>query len=543
MRHYRTLTIVPDFREPPVGGVAMRRDDTAIAAAAMFSRFPSRSSRALNLRFISRGPTETSALRAFLLQTRGNWGAFYVPSWYRDFGGVGDITTGSSILTIDRDPSEWLETDRPDTHGRTIYVYSPGGSLHVARILSAVAGSGTWELTLDLPFPFSAEAEECLCGIAWFVHLAGPELTFEHLTPDRCEVDVAVIEGLNYRSSSSTHSIAPVTVYESEPFVSLLEEDSDPWSANADARACVAIGPDEYGEAQDLNFSNSWSFRLAAGVVSMESGAESLTSSLFNGTDAVEMLSGAFDALGTEVLAWQQDFDTIRIRWRIAGTPQVLNFTGRTPVCFQNWTMNGAISAGDGDVVVYYLRRRESKVFARYQRDSFATEYVVAISPILPLALLGNAINGQSHELRALSGTHTRLTFSSDPYQLPPPRARDTAIADEDTSAAVNLMVIDAAATDEAGADDSSAAGSESVAAAVNFMVVDGEAIDDSEASGSETVTGALNFMVIDADGTGEDEISADEALSASYNQIAVDAAGEDTAAATETTSGSYGPP
>lgn len=540
MNQYRALEIVPDFTDPPVGGVYVPRSDTAISAGEIFSRWPGRNARTQTFQFSLRGPTEVRALRSFIAKVRGSWEPFFVPSWTRDFGSSGTVAAGDTTMTIDRDPSAWTATDRPDTFGRTVYVYTPARGLHVARVRSAANnGDGTWTLTIARPFPWAADLSKCLTGVAWFAHFAGDDYEWRHITPDRAIVELGVIEGRNTRAGAGEYAIEPVEIYETEPFDTLVEEDADPWTN--DARTMTCLGPDEWGTAQDLNFSNPWTFTLAAGTLLVTSGAEAETSVAFDGTDATDMISGAFDALGKEAVAWQKDFETIRLRWYQAGTPTAIEISGRTPVLFQNWTMNGAISAGDGDVVLFYLRPGESKVFTRAQRDAFATERVAAILPVRPLALLGNDTEGQTHILRAISAHHTRLEIRSEPYLLPPPRARDEATGTETTEAAVNLMVIDASALEDA-QTDAGAAGTETTDGSVNFMVVDGAAEDDSQAQGTETVTGELVFMVIEAS-SDDDEIAADETTVGAYNLIGVDASGTDSATATETTSGTYGPP
>jgi hypothetical protein len=540
MNYYRVLDIVPDFASPTGGGVYVPRSDTAIAAGEIFSRWPGRNARTQSFQFELRGPSEVKALREFISAVRGPWEPFFCPSWTRDFGAQGEVDAGTNEMVIDVDPAAWTAADRPDTFGRTIYVYTAARQLHVARIRTTDDnGDGTWTVELDRPFPWDADLGRCLTGVAWFVHCAGGDYEWNHLTPDRAAIELAVIEGRNTRVQSGEHEIAVVEIYDSEPFDTLVETSADPWTT--DPRFSQCLGPDEFNEAQDLNFNNGWSFTLHDGEVTIASGTETETSALFDGDDTVEMISGAFDALGKEALAWQDDFETIRLRWYQAGTPSSIAIPGRTPVLFQNWTMNGAISAGDGDVVAYYVRPGESKLFARYQRDAFATEYEAAVLPIAPLALLGNSLEGQNHVVRAISAHHTRLEIVSEPYLLPPPRVTDAATGTEALVAEVNLMVMDASALEDAESDGGAQA-TETVGGAVNFMVVDREAQDDSQAQGSETVTGVLNFMVVDAEGN-EDEILTDESLSGAYNQIAVDGEGGDAATATEITTGTYGLP
>lgn len=543
MRLYRTFEIAPDFRRPPEGGVYVPRTDTTISGAATFSRWPSRNARTQTFTLVLKGPTEVRTFREFLGAVRGNWQPFYIPSWTRDFGATNTVAIGDRTIRIDENPSDWVASDRPDTFGRTVYIFTPANQLLVARVLTSTNnGDGTWDLLLDRPFPWAADLAKCLCGIAWFVHFAGQEFMMEHVAPDRLEVEVGVIEGRNRSSIEATYAITPVAIYESEPFDTLIEEDADPWVA--DFRTVAALGPDNYNTAQDLNFSVPWTFTLEDGDVTFTDGVATETSALYDGDDTPTWISGAFDGLGREALAWQSSFETTRLRWYDSGTPQALNLTARTAVLFQNWTINGSITAGDADVVCYYLKPGDAKIFARYQRDSFATEYTAAVSPVSLLALVGNAISGQNHVLRAISSRHTRLSFQSEDYLLPIPRQRDETTSQERIDGAVNLMVIDEAADEDT---DTTARATETLTGAVNFMVIDlpVDEIEDTEARGTETLTGALNFMVIDADGTNEDdEISSSETTTGAYNQIARDASSsDDETTSTETITGSYAPP
>ena len=533
MKAYRTLTIAPDFRRPPEGGVYVPRSDTAISSAAIYSRWPSRNARTQTLTMQLRGPSEVRDFRDFLNKARGNWAAFYCPSWMRDFGGVGSVSSGSRTMRIDADPTTWLSAgNRPDTYGRTVYVFNEARQLFVARILSASnAGGGNWDLSLDIPFPWAANLTTALCGIAWFVHFAGDEFTMEHIAPDRVEVEVGVIEGRNLTDVEGTTALpGQATIYQSEPFESVVEENAEPWKS--DFRTMVALGPEDYQTAQGLNFSQPWTFTLTGGTVTMVNGATSLTSSLYNGDNTPDYISGAFDGSANEAIAWQQDFDTIRLRWFNSGTPQTLEIAGRTPLLFQNWTVNGAIVAGNADVILYYLKPGDSKIFARYQRDAFATEYTAATSPVEPLALIDNTTSGQKHVLRAMSTRHTRLGFYSENYLIPLEPQGDQALGTESVTIAANQIAVDAISQGD------TANATETTSAAVNFMVIDATASGDA-AAGTEQTSGAVNFMVIDISAGSSDNANAAETTSAAYNLIAIDATAVDTANATETTTGS----
>lgn len=535
MLYFRSLTTPPNFARTPQAGTVVERNDLAIGQTDLQARWPSFPQKTLRALWTFRGPTEVRAHRVFLSQVRGSWQPVYVPTWHRDFGATGDISIGDDQLTIDLDIGPKLTSNRPDSFGRTVFIHTPAGNTLIRRVLTSSGVGPTFTLTLDRPFTEAFTAQEALCGFCLFARLSTDDIRHTHSTPDRLDTDLTFLEIRARQESEGTFSCTGQDIEASESFVTVLEENEDPWQS--DFRSATCLGPAAYSAAQPYNFVDAWTATLAAGAVTL-TGSSTETSTLYDGDDTVEMITLAFDVLGDEALAWQSDFDTVRLRWFDGGTPQALDIVGaRTPVLFQNWTINGAIDGGDADLVLYYLKGNDAKVFARYQREDFATEHIAIRTPIMPLALIGNNLNDTVHELRAMSTRLTRLTFSSTAYVEVVPPAVDRATSAETTTGEITergvLLAPDP--TDTAGA----AVGIGGTIAS-GSTVVSENPTDDLGAS--TAIDGTLTEKGVDEAPAGE-TISADTSSEGSYTEKAEDIAGGDTAGANTSITGSYAIP
>jgi hypothetical protein len=208
--------------------------------------------------------------------------------------------------------------------------------------------------------------------------------------------------------------------------------------ASADAphsyapRRPVQLGPNNYSAAQSIPYSEQWFFEVSGTSVTIgrQDGLgfpPTIVSSLYDSAFETLHLTGCFDAVSREVLAWDlgenvSGVPEVRVGHFIAGVENWLTFEGFNPVAFNTWPIDGdAATAGDAETGVFYLRRGFPYLFFRTKGDDFATEYVVARSPSAPFALHSAAINGAYLEIRGLDVGHRKTAWRSlyDPA-IPP---------------------------------------------------------------------------------------------------------------------------
>lgn len=106
---------------------------------------------------------------------------------------------------------------------------------------------------------------------------------------------------------------------------------------------------------------------------------------LFAGGTRPAKVTICFDRFSNPVLAIQKDATTIEVKWTVSGTINTVDFAGLSPVLFFNGIFSG-ITLSVTDAVCFYVKTAGTAIFARFQRDAFATEYTVNAS--LPAGVL-----------------------------------------------------------------------------------------------------------------------------------------------------------
>lgn len=530
MLYFRTLAVPPDFANPPSIGVTANFSRLSGSPAPSLIRWvEDHEPKERSATFVLRGPLEVRTIRNHVRLHRGAWRPFYMPSWTQDFRSATTVAIGDDAVDIDSNINSFLTGNRPDTYGRTVFFYSPARSLFVARVLATASnGAGGYTLTLDRPFSFAADLSECICGFAWLVRFSGAEFAYQHDAPDRMRLDTSLIEVVNTAATDQELTISGSSIGESKAFVSLIESDDDP--NRSDMRSCAFLGPEFYSTAQSENFTHPWAATLAGGIVTLTDGDDSQVSTLYDGTNFVRHISAAFDVLGNEALVWEKDFDTIRLRYFSGVTATGVEWAGRTPILFQNFTINGEISGGEADITAYYLKTGESKLYARIQSESFATERVSANLPVMLLGLIDNNVFDSHHYLRAISTRHTRVQLVSAIYALAFGVQRDEA---EATTTVSGDYILSAVTADDAA--DATTGETTVTGAYLPTVVNDGT---EDEASATASATGEYVFAAID--GAEIDSATATVQVTGAYPQTGVPYTAEDGASATATTTGQY---
>lgn len=534
---YATFPVAPDFQDKMTLGESSRRASIAVAwGAPMEARWPAESRRTAAATITLRGPTEIRNFREFLMQIRGKWRPFQWPSWTRDFRATGTSAVGDTTLVVQRNFEEFLADDTPDAAGRNIWCYTPGRTLWIGRVQDAVDDGGNSTITVQPPLPFAEDLTRCIWGFCWFARFAEDEITWDHITPDRARVQIGIVEARNQQDREIDQTIEGVDIYESNALTRVQEFATRP--ELDDLLTFETIGPDAWATPQEFAFSADWVGTLSLAGFEWVGPATSHASALWDGDpEEVEHVTGAFDVLGREALAWQEDADTIRARWYNAGVPQSLEFTGRSPMLFQNWVINGDISGGEADLMIYYIKDGESKIYARAQRDAFATEYIATTTPVMPLWLTTIGINpdGDRVRIEGMTVCHNLGRWESGLYNppIPPPTER--------MAGSIEAAWTYEFPTIEGASGDAGSGGEITLEAEYLFeapTVVD-IAISDDAAGEPPTPEAEYLYVMVDGD-SGEEVTSASITTEGTTGQVAQDATTDDETTTQITITGAY---
>lgn len=145
-------------------------------------------------------------------------------------------------------------------------------------------------------------------------------------------------------------------------------------------RICTVPGPDTIGVGQRRHFTALWTIwfgsagvRIVKKAAVFDPGDEMGEPCEVFGEELANHLSACFDQSSRPVVAIERNDGQIEIRKLVGGTEQRFEFTGRQPQLFYNWQV--LYFSDDSDVVCFYLKDDGRKIYARFQRDEFDTEY------------------------------------------------------------------------------------------------------------------------------------------------------------------------
>jgi hypothetical protein len=207
-----------------------------------------------------------------------------------------------------------------------------------------------------------------------------------------------------------------------------------------------SYGPRIYGSGQAGQFKNRWLFYgdwLSGGIRMINFGTDledieqnrTLTgvgigantgsiSELYE-TGFYKTISGALLGTGKEIIAVTKQNLTCEISWFNGLTIERVEFAGVSPLVYWTGAITPVTSSQDG--VVLYTNSAGDKILARFERDSFATEYEIhaAVAPAigelhhidrqaLAMRIWGRSKNGEM------------LVFESPDYPAFPPTIEDS---------------------------------------------------------------------------------------------------------------------
>lgn len=433
MIEFDIWTHVPDFTTNPKEARVGRPDIIAISNAPEFISFPeSRVERILVFGFAWDVVRDWTLAKQFWSEKGGRAEVFLLPSWQRDLTPVAMPTAGAYEITVNHADyaAAFLSTTRRDEVGRYIFAYDSTNGLQVLKALSAAVVTGGSTITTEQAFAFTPE-REAIIGFALLVRFDDDETDWQSLDPSHVRTE------LTFRTTRESTLTADdgellegVARYQSLGF-SVFEQtvEATPVRHNV----AEVLGPLNRGISQNGTYSVLWAgwpstsgMRLlknaTPGAIVPPNEVDGSPSSYFTAAITTEHVTLAFDQTAYEVFAWHSAANVITLKSYVT----TLSFAGFAPSLFYNGQVNiQARIDGLTDVVCYYLKKGSSGLWARFQRDNFATEYLLGGYPTRPFYLLNHTVDGLVHSMIAIDEGYRKMrldaTYPAQPAPLPDP--------------------------------------------------------------------------------------------------------------------------
>ena len=418
---YEVLTFAPDFTDEPVIGMHNSgRKDQLIGMTPGFAEWSGTTSMAFGFTYRYDSPADHASLREFLNRVKGQWAAFYTPSWQPDLKLAEPASAGSEQLEVQEAGIAELMEARPDTDKRVIFTLQPNGNLETYFVVDATDDSPNEILTLDKPIPDDLTVGETMVGFAHLVRLADDQQDYTNTAPGRGYISLRMVTVRNKRTIETQEELDSEAIADLKAFEDVLAEDVDPVLLTF--KEPTATGPNTYGAVQGLNYTKSWKAYFTPGpVVTLEDivGGGTFPSALYDGTVESSHLTFCFDPVSLEVLAWQKDRATIRTKWYSSFVEQTLEWEGYSPVAYNSWVVDGQNTAGDAETAIFYLKPGYSAIFCRLFAEDFAVERQCLQTPTAPLYLHKADREDARIVIYGMDATHRAARWRSEGY-LPP---------------------------------------------------------------------------------------------------------------------------
>lgn len=433
MIEYDIWEHVPDFTTTPKEARVGNPDVIAIAPAGEFVSFPeARVERILVFGFAWDVVRDWTLAKQFWAEKGGRAEVFLLPSWQRDLTPVAMPTLGSYTITVDHPDyaAAYLTTTNRDEIGRYIYVWDQTGGLQVLKVMSAEVVAEGSTLTLEDPFDFTPKFE-AFVGFALLVRFDDDESEWVSHDPTHVRAQLTfrtTREAINTPATGAL--VSGLEQYQSLPFTA-FEQTVEDTPLRFDVSE--VLGPTNYRISQNATYDVLWAAWPSSGGIRLLKNATpgdiippdesvGILSSYFSSAIDTDHIALAFDQTGYEVFAFHVG-SQIRVKSFVAD----VTFDGFAPSLFYNGQVNiQARIDGLTDVVCYYLKRGSSGLFARFQRDNFATEYLLGGYPTRPFYLLtAHSVDGLVHSMTAIDEGYRKMrldaTYPAQPEPLPDP--------------------------------------------------------------------------------------------------------------------------
>lgn len=444
--YHPILTDEPDFTTAPRYGINVPSERLNANASRDIATFVTlQDDLLITLTMALDSPREIFDFMEFFRERGGQAMPFYLPSWRADILLAGTAAAGAQMVPIAGTGYEAAHlTGTPeDWPGRQVWIWHPEHGLFAERVLRVVTdGEGVEHLDLDGPLPWDL-TEDCFAGFCYLARFAEETLQWDFSMENVAAVDVGFRCTRAWTTVERTNDVEQVDQYASLGFVTISSFRSDNTPVDPITnRVSFTDGPFTLHEPVDGYYAKRWAAypssdgagvrmrKVTAGPVWLPAAAGTL-SELFDETPDTDHLTWCFDQTAFEVVAYQMDAGTVEVRHFFNGDIEIVSWAGRDPIVIWNYQLDPIMDVGDSDVVAYYIKEGQGRLFARFQRDNFGTEYVIAHLPVEPLALKRGFYEDRHYLLEFLdTGFRTvRMTSAVYPVRPPPPLDPEVTVA------------------------------------------------------------------------------------------------------------------
>ena len=439
---YKDFGFQPDFTTVPKRGMIDEKIEPQLSEAANFISWPwPTPQRTFAYKFTVDGLAELRAFKLALDATAGRFETVNVPTWERNFRMAENAASGSNEIEIVESTAgyqaDYLADDREDTPGRMVYFWAQGQTVaHITRIIRVKASAtfGQEVLELEEALPFAVDYRSSWYGWALVARAIGDnvetnytgqtsmatELEFRQLRTHIDQERVLTLDEVAAPTATSeAYTTATVTIAgtlgdypATHTKAAYCEGPAIRTTVAHPYRTAWAAWLEPAGIRIEQTASTRWPYDTANGGLS----------TLATGAIDTGHISFCFDGAATEVLAYetirQGAGEAFAVRHFDGGAQTRGPFAGFSPVLvFNGIVMVPPTShAADSDVVVIYLKSGTSSLFARIDRDDFATETELCQLPVKLVRLLSVTRVTDTLKISAIDDGLRLITIVSDVY-------------------------------------------------------------------------------------------------------------------------------
>lgn len=190
---YPIFHFEPDFTREPRYGVASAQAPLKISNATEVVLFhQERADRIFAFDFALSG-SAGFALAEFFRERGGITRPFFLPSWRRDLQHLASVSAGQTTIDVEyiNYSVTHLTGTSLDHYGRFVFIWTPGQSVFVERVIQAVPTGTSYDtLSLDSPIPFTADKQLVLMGFAHVARFTEQSLDLTHIRPSLCSAEI-----------------------------------------------------------------------------------------------------------------------------------------------------------------------------------------------------------------------------------------------------------------------------------------------------------------------------------------------------------------
>jgi hypothetical protein len=499
-RPFLVFTPAPDFSTPPRRKYFSGTDVSQLGAAPGIGYFHGKKTHEIQtVDYTSDGLADDLEMRRKLREAAGGFRTMLVPSWRSELKLTADHAAGAGSLTFD--DSRWgasLLTDwHHDNLGKYIWTWNATNGLAIfeaVEILDATPGAQEILIAQDLP---AAIATTDLIGLCRPMRLSRDSHQARYQAPGYAKRGLTWQEK-RLKIDDAQAEIFTAQTFQQHQFFTSWSAPTDGTPHRTDFLMAGADGPYNLHVADPNQYTTRYTAwknptdgriyiqQLAEDAVDRETTPGAQTFLFGTETPDVQSLALAFDQLAYEIIAYENSSQQIEIRWKLLTTVQSETWEGYNPVLFYNGLVDPAgVSAGESDVICYYLHKDSNHILWRAQRENFATEHTLHV-PFRPFRLEASERDDDVEKFYVIDQGQRAGQLVSDPYTDPIPEPilpPDNVDGSEGDSAGSTLEFSAIYESAIKGADDAEEAGSTLEFSAIYESAIKGA--DDAEEAGS----------------------------------------------------------